>query len=45
MWKRHWWRSPRRGRTFGYGGTVKIALVALLIVVLVILVLRSLGLT
>jgi hypothetical protein len=44
MWKRYWWRSTRRSRTFGYGGTAKMALAALLIVVLVIVVLRLLGL-
>jgi hypothetical protein len=44
MWKRYWWRETGRGRTFGYGGTVKMALVALLSVVLVIVVLRLLRL-
>jgi hypothetical protein len=45
MWKRHWWRSTRRGRTFGYGGTVKMALGALVVAALVIALLRILGLT
>jgi hypothetical protein len=45
MWNRNWWRQRRRGRTYGYGGTVKMAIVALLIVVLVILLLQLLRLT
>jgi hypothetical protein len=45
MWKRHWWRSSRRGSTFGYSGTVKMALDALVVAALEIALLRILGLT
>jgi hypothetical protein len=45
MWKRNWWREPRRGRTSNYSGTVKIAIAALVIVVLVIVLLQLLRLT
>jgi hypothetical protein len=44
MWKRYWWRETGRGSTVGYGGAVKMALGALLSVVLVIVVLRLLRL-
>jgi hypothetical protein len=45
MWKRNWWRPNRRGRAFDYGGTVKMAVGALVAVVLVLVVLQLLGLT
>jgi hypothetical protein len=43
MWKRNWWRETGRGRTSDYGGTVKLAIGALGIVILVIVMLRLLG--
>jgi hypothetical protein len=45
MWKRNWWGSSRRGRASDYGGTVKMAVGALVIVVLVFVLLQLLGLT
>jgi hypothetical protein len=45
MWKRDWWQSSRRGRASDYSGTVKMAVGALLIVVLVLVLLQPLGLT
>jgi hypothetical protein len=45
MWRRNWWRSNSRGRASGYGGTVKMAVGALVTVVLVLVVLQLLGLT
>jgi hypothetical protein len=43
MWKRNWWRETGRGRTSDYRGTVKLAIGALGIVILVIVMLRLLG--
>jgi tetrahydromethanopterin S-methyltransferase subunit F len=43
MWKRNWWRETGRNRTSDYGGTVKMAIGALLAVVLVIILLRMVG--
>jgi hypothetical protein len=45
MWRRNWWRSNSRGRASGYGGTVRMALGALVAVVSVLVVLQLLGLT
>ena len=45
MWKRNWWRSSRRGRPSDYGGTVKMAVGALVTLVLVSVLLQLLGLT
>jgi hypothetical protein len=45
MWKRNWWRETGRGRTSDYSGTVKMAIGALVIVVLVIVLLQLLRLT
>ncbi len=45
MWSRSWRRSNRRGRASDYGGTVKMAVGALVAVVLVLVVLQLLGLT
>ena len=44
MRRRNWWRSNGRGRTPGYGGTVKMAVGALVAVVLVVVLLELLGL-
>ena len=44
MWKRNWWRETGRGRISHYGGTVKIAIGALVVVVLVIVLLQLLRL-
>jgi hypothetical protein len=45
MWRRNWRRSNRRGRASDYGGTVKMAVGALVAVVLVLILLQLLGLT
>jgi hypothetical protein len=45
MWMRNWRRSNRRGRASDYGGTVKMAVGALVAVVLVLALLQLLGLT
>jgi hypothetical protein len=45
MRKRNWWRSHGRSRIPGYGGTVKMAVGALVTVVLVLVLLQLLGLT
>jgi hypothetical protein len=45
MWKRNWRRSNWRGRASDYGGTVKMAVGALVAVVLVLILLQLLGLT
>ncbi len=45
MWKQNWWRSSRRGRASDYGGTVKMAVGALVAVVLVLVLLQLLELT
>jgi hypothetical protein len=45
MWMRNWRRLNRRGRASDYGGTVKMAVGALVAVVLVLVLLQLLGLT
>jgi hypothetical protein len=45
MWRRNWWRSNSRGRASGYGGTAKMAVGALVAVVLVLVVVQLLELT
>src|SRR5215212_2225167 len=44
MRRQNWWRSNGGGRTPGYGGTVKMAVGALVAVVLVVVLLELLGL-
>ncbi len=45
MWRQNWWRSSRRGRASDYGDTVKMAVGAMVAVILVLVVLQLLGLT
>lgn len=45
MWKQNRWRPGERGTTSDYSGTVRMAVGALVAVVLVIILLRLLGLT
>ena len=45
MWKQNWWRSSRRGRSSDYSGTVKMAVGALVAVVLVLVLLQLIELT
>jgi hypothetical protein len=45
MWRQNRWHSNSRGRASGYGGTVKMAVGALVAVILVLVGLQLLGLT
>ena len=45
MWRQNWWRSNSRGRASDYGGTVKMAVGAVVAVILVLVVLQLLALT